>query len=135
MTANTNPIFTVAPVTGWGSLTAANTNYDGTGTVSTLYTAGSNGGYVERIRFKALGTNVATLARIFINNGSTNTTAANNSLFKEIPLPASTSSNTSPLMEYDFEMNLAIPAGYKVNWTLATAVAAGIQATLNGGDY
>lgn len=31
-----------------------------------------NGGFVQRLRFKALGTNVATVARIFLNNGKPN---------------------------------------------------------------
>jgi hypothetical protein len=32
----------------------------------------TNGSYVQRLRFKALGTNVATVARIYINNGGPN---------------------------------------------------------------
>jgi hypothetical protein len=32
----------------------------------------TNGGYLQRLRFKALGTNVATVARIYYNNGDSN---------------------------------------------------------------
>lgn len=32
----------------------------------------TNGGFVQRLRFKAMGTNVATVARIYVNQGYTN---------------------------------------------------------------
>ena len=32
----------------------------------------TNGSYIQRLRFKALGTNVATVARIYTNNGGPN---------------------------------------------------------------
>jgi hypothetical protein len=36
----------------------------------------TNGGYLQRLRFKALGANVATVARIYINRGGANTNFA-----------------------------------------------------------
>ena len=136
MPANTSPIFPLTPQIGWATITAANTGTDGTGTVNTLFTAGANGGRVDYIRCRALGTNVATVLRVFINNGSTNATSTNNALFEELTLPITTASNTSDTGgEYDVALNLSLPTGYKINVTLATAVAAGWKVTAVGGDY
>lgn len=136
MAANQNPIFLLTPIMTWGSLTAANTAMDGTGTVLTVFTADAvNGGYLERIRFRPLGTNAASLARIFLNNGLTNVTVANNSLIDDILLPVSTLSQTAQQLGVDWFLNRQIPVGYKLNVTLATAVAAGWQMSSMGGNY
>src|SRR3972149_272753 len=101
MAANTSPIYTLLADIQWGSadgnggaagpLKTANTAKDGTGTVLTVFTAdATNGGYVQKIRFRAAGTNAATVGRVFINNGSANSTLANNILYDEITLSATT---------------------------------------------
>ena len=138
MSANTNPIYSIAPDFQWGTtvLTAANTAKDGTGTVLTVLTADAiNGGRIEKIRFRAAGTNVATVARVFINNGATNATAANNILYDEITLPATTLSETSALANQEIILNVSLPPGYKINVTIGTAVAAGYYISSNGGKY
>ena len=138
MPANTAPIFSSLGDIQWGAtpLTTANTAKDGTGTVLTVFTAdATNGGFVQRIRFRTAGTNIATVARVFINNGSTNTTAANNILFDEITLPASTVSETSAQPVYELPLNFALPPGDKLNITLGTTVAAGYFISVIGGKY
>ena len=138
MAANNNPIFTAAPDVQWATaaLTTANTAKDGTGTVSTVFTAdAANGGYVHKLVARAIGTNVATVLRIFINNGSTNGTAANNILFAEMTLPATTLSEVAALAPYEMPLNLALPAGYKINCTIGTTVAAGYMLSVVGGKY
>lgn len=138
MAQNTAPVFTNVPHVEWGAsaLTAANTAKDGTGTVLTCFTAdATDGSFVQRIRFRAAGTNVATVARVFINNGSTNATAANNILWDEITLSATTLSETSALSTYELPLNFALQAGYKVNVALGTAVSAGYYISVIGGDY
>ena len=137
MPANTAPIFSLTPVTQWGStaITTANTAKDGTGTVLLVYTAGANGSYVQRVRFRPSGTSVQTVARLFINNGSTNATAANNILFDEITLSAITLSETAAQPSFEIPMNFALPAGYKLNITIGTTVAAGWYVSAIGGDY
>ena len=134
---NTLPIYTASGDTQWyGGATAANTTKDGSsGTIYNVFTAGSNGGYVQRIRFKSLGTNVATVARVFINNGSANTTATNNTYWDDISLPATTVSETSAQPTFELPLNIALPAGYKIFVTLGTAVAAGYTITVIGGKY
>lgn len=72
MAANTSPIFSAfADIQGGDILTAAANEYTGQSinNVVTFTANASNGGYIQRLRFKALGTNVATVARVFINNG------------------------------------------------------------------
>lgn len=137
MAANTSPIFTLSPDIQWAvAITAANTAMDGTGTVVTAFTAdATNGGYVSMIKLKAAGSNVATVARIWLNNGSTNATAANNTLLGELTLLATTASNTLGLAEYSYPLGFALPAGYKINVTLGTAVSAGWIPTVIGGKY
>ena len=138
MAANTSPIYSRTPQFEWGTtaLTTANTAKDGTGTVLTVFIAdATEGSRVEKIRFRAAGTNVATVARVFINNGSTNATAANNILFEEITLPATTLSETSALANQEIILNLSLPAGYKLNVTIGTTVAAGYYISAHGGKY
>jgi hypothetical protein len=136
--ANTQPIFSSLGDIQWGPTTAttANTAVDGTGTVLTVFTADTtNGGFVQRIRFRPAGTNIATVARVFINNGSTNATASNNILYDEITLAATTASANSALAVYELPLNFALPPGYKLNVTLGTTVAAGYFISVIGGKY
>lgn len=117
-------------------ITAANTAMDGTGTVATAFTAdATNGGFVQRLRMRPTGTNVQTVARIFINNGSTNATAGNNTLFDEITLPATTASASGATPCVEVPLGFALPPGYKINVVLGTAVAAGWTAAVIGGKY
>lgn len=137
MAINFEPIFSKAGSIQWApaALLTANTAKDGTGTVSTVFTAGADGALVQKLVARALGTNVATVLRIFINNGSTNATVANNTLLAEMTLPATTLSEVAQQPPYELPLNLALPAGYKINCTIGTAVAAGYQLTVVGGSY
>lgn len=108
-----------------GPIKTANTAKNGTGTVNTLVTGAAGATRVARINFRAAGTNIPTLARIFLNNGSTNATAANNSLWREVALPQTTSNETQPNPEVTISGPAELPSGYKVLITLATTVADG----------
>jgi hypothetical protein len=137
MAANTQPIFSIAGDLEWGAtaITTANTAKDGTGTVLTVFTADVDGSFVQRIRFRSAGTNIATVARVFINNGSTNATPANNILYDEITLAATTLSEVAALPVYELPLNFALPPGYVLNVTLGTTVAAGYYVSVIGGKY
>lgn len=136
MPANTAPIFPLTPQVNWTTLTTANTATDGTGTVSTIFTATTDGSRVDYIRCVSRGTNVATVLRIFINNGSTNATATNNTLFHEQSLPATTASNTVEAGgEMDIPLNISLPNTYRINVTIGTTVATGWGVTAVGGNY
>lgn len=144
MPANTAPIYVLVPdvsnngTTGMNQLvTAAANDYTGAGANNSLiFTAhATEGSYIERIRFKAGGTNVATVARIFINNGSTPTTAANNVFFGEMGLPATTAIATAATVDLGYLMGFGINPGFRIYIGLGTAVAAGWVCTAIGGRY
>lgn len=139
MPANTSPIFTLTPAIHWSdAMTTANTTKDLTsGTIYLVFTAGANGSYVQRIRFRTLGTNsAATVARIWINNGGATGTGTNNTLWDEISLPVTTNSEVAAQANYELPLNFALPSGYTIYVTLGTAPnAAGWDATIIGGDY
>jgi hypothetical protein len=137
MSQNTAPIFIGTPNFGLGtSITGANTAMDGTGTVVTVFTAGASGGYVRRIRVKGQGTNQANVMRVFVNNGSSAGTAANNVLWGELTLNASTASNSANVApDYEYAMNLVLPANYVVNVCLGVTAAAGWIVSAEGGNY
>jgi hypothetical protein len=106
----------------------------------TTVTTGNNvgntaGNFVQKLVARSLGTNIATVLRVFINNGGVNTTAANNSLIAELTLPATTLSEVAAQPDYVLPLNFALPAGFKINVTIGTAVAAGYQVSVIGGQY
>ena len=75
MAGNITPIFSkVGDIQGSSVLTLAANDYNGQNANNIIvYRAdNTNGGYVQRLRFKAMGTNVATVARIYINSGVSN---------------------------------------------------------------
>jgi len=141
MPANNQPIFTRTPDVQWtaSAMTVANTTTDLTGgTIYLVFTAdATEGGYVQRIRFRTLGTNTnATVARVWINNGGVTTTPANNTLFDEITLPTTTVSQVSAQANYELPLNFALPAGDRIYVTLGTApTGPGWVASVIGGKY
>ena len=141
MPANNQPIFTRLADVQWtvSAMTVANTTTDLTaGTIYLAFTAdATNGGYVQRIRFRTLGTNSnATVARVWVNNGATTATAANNTLIDEITLPTTTVSQVAGQANYELPLNFALPAGYRIYVTVGTSpTSAGWNATVIGGKY
>lgn len=138
MPANIDPIYTRAGDIQWsGTITAANISKDlSSGVANLLFTAdATNGGYVRSIFAKALGTNVATVARFFLNNGGTVTASANNTMFKELSLPAITLTETAAQLDVEVPLNIALPPGYRLYVLLGTAVAAGWTFGVIGGKY
>lgn len=144
MAANTAPIYSrlgdVSNNSGTGMnqlITAAANDYTGAGANNSLvFTAdATNGSYIQRLRFKAGGTNIASVMRIFLNNGSANTSATNNTFYGEISLPATTAIATAATVELDYPMNFALPPGFRIYVGLGTAVAAGWVVTPIGGEY
>jgi hypothetical protein len=147
MAQNTNPIFPLVPVNSWVSGPAANAATPGvTANTTTDLTAGTIYGPIETagavegsrldfIKVRSLGTNVATVIRIWINNGAATTTAANNTLYLERTLAATTVSQNGEQPDIVLPMSISLAAGYRVYATFGTAVAAGFHLTAIGGDY
>lgn len=135
MATNITPIYPLTPKVAWGKLVTANTAMDGTGAQVPVYTAGANGARVDKLRCKALGTNVQTVLRVFVNNGATNATPTNNTLIAELTLPATTASGTNGALDRELLLDIALPASYVLNCTIGTTVATGWAITAEGGDY
>jgi hypothetical protein len=139
----TDPQFVETPKTSWAVLTTvdatASKNHDGSSStaanIPAIFTAGASGGYVESVKAVSQGTNVASVLRLFVNNGSASTTATNNSLYKEVALPATTIAEAAALAEVDVLLGISLPAGYKLLACLGTAVATGWAVTAQGADY
>ena len=140
---STAPQFTNSPNKGTpGTLTAANIATNGTGATGRvlIFTAAATGfSLLPTVRIKPLGTGVATIIRLFRNNGSDPEVAGNNTLLWEEAIAASTLSQTAKMPENDVNLDIRL-AGHattpeRIYATLGTAHAAGIQIMpLNGGD-
>jgi len=135
MAANTSPIFSKAGKVQWGDISAANTAKDGTGTVVPIFTAGAEGGLLKKIVVNAKGTNVATVLRLWVNNTGSNAVAANNTLLGSYTIAATTLSEVAALLITEITLDIALPAGYVINATIGTTVAAGLHVVAIGGDY
>jgi hypothetical protein len=139
MAGNIQPIYSRIGDIQWSTsavLTSNATTDLTSGTTYLVFTADStNGGYVQKIRFRPLGTNVATVARVWINNGSTTGTAANNIQWDDITLAATTANAAASLATSELALNFALPPGYTIYVTLGTTVAAGYAVTVIGGKY
>jgi hypothetical protein len=139
MAANIQPIYSKIADIQWSTDTvqSANTTTNLTsGTIYPIFTADTtNGGYVQRVRFRPLGSNAATVARVWINNGSDTTVAANNAMWDEIAIALTTVSQTAAQATYELPLNFPLPASYRLYVTLGTATAAGFDVTVIGGKY
>jgi hypothetical protein len=149
MAANTDPIYSRTPDLQVGGAVLgpnANTALDGTGAnISSIFQADTGeGGFVQKVILKAVGSPVATVARLFVHttNGAftpgTTNTAANTALIAEISLPAITVSQTLASNHYEIPVNIPIPAGYRLLLAFGTSTGAagtGYAATVVGGKY
>ena len=147
MAQNTNPIFPLTPVNTWVSGAAANAATPGvTANTTKDLTSGTiygpiftgkavDGSRLDFIKVRSLGSNAATVIRIWLNNGSATGTAANNALYLERTLSSTTVSETSEQPDLILPLNISLAAGYRVYATFGTAVAAGFHLTAIGGDY
>lgn len=136
MAVNIDPIFVLTPTSPVGqTLSTANTAKDGTGTVVTLATAGTYGQKIKRIVIQPTGTSVKTVVRLFINNGSTNATAGNNTYIKDIAVPANTIVENDVMPNIELDVDIDLPPSYKLNATIGTTVAAALAITAFGGDF
>lgn len=131
MAANFNPIAVLTPNTGQCLLATANLNYDGTGTIVTGFTAGSNGSRVPRVKAFATGSTVAGLVNIFVKQGSTYTPLGS-IVVGAVASPSATvppwSGSWTPEVE-----PLILKTGATLVFT--TTISQGIAIAVPGGDF
>ena len=151
MSANTAPRFTnVAntPSLAFTSSFSANTKSDGAGTVGTdiglLFTAGTNGSFVDAIVImpaaSAAATNTAqTVIRFYISTKTSGVTSnADTHLIAEVSLPAIPADHsTNAVNPYVVPIGRTIPSGTTILVSSHAAAAANTlwQVTAFGGDY
>lgn len=116
----------------------ANTALDGSGTLYKLFTAGANGSYIQKIRFRPVGSPAATVCRVFISQSGT-TSATNTWLYDEITLPLVTLSQTAATSVFELPMNFALPASPYSLWvtfgTSTGSAGTGYSVVCIAGDY
>ena len=146
MPANTSPIYSITGAvdsvasnnSGLVVGSTADTNQSGAATnIYKVFTAGANGSYVQKIRFRPVGSPAATVARVFISS-STTTSATNTWLYDEITLPAVTVSQTAASSVFELPLNFALDANYLLYVTFGTSTGSsgtGYSVVVIGGDY
>ena len=134
MAANTSPIFALVPEAKFVTVTAATTDRTGATTTNLveLLTATTDGTKITQIGAKVAGSNVGTLALIFI----TNTSGTSPKLFDEITLPAITASTTvTSQRAVTAYSDLQLKSGQKVLVGITVAVTDGVNIFAIKGDY
>jgi hypothetical protein len=145
MPANTSPIYSIvgatdsvaANNTGLVVGPTANTAQDGSGTLYKAFTAGANGSYIQKMRFRPVGSPVATVCRVFISSSSTTSTTVT-WLYDEITLPAITLSQTAASSVYELPLNFAIDPNYLLYVAFGTSTGSsgtGYSIVTIAGDY
>lgn len=147
---NTAPGFTKSPIAiNACRLTAANTNSDGTGNITTptmflVATAGANGSYLDFLRqmatASAAGTaTTATVHRFYLSTISSGaTTNANTFLFKEYAVPSVSADSASLAQnEIDVPCGFWVPANMTILASTHSAPAANTAWIILpfGGDF
>lgn len=114
------------------AVSTANTNYDGTGTIVTVFTAGSSGSKISEVSIQATVNPADSVVNLFLHDGT--------SFFYfdsfDIGDPA-TSSTTVPgyrdTRSYD---NLLLPSGWSLRASITVALTSGvINVIVHGADF
>lgn len=122
------PVFAATPRCAAGALSAANANRDGTGTVVTVFTAGSSGSKIEEVRITPAATTTAGMVRLYLHDGTTYTLLGEHAI-AAATLSASVASTTTSIV-YD---NLILPNGWSLR--ASTEKAEAIKVMAFGGDF
>lgn len=128
MALSNRPVFPQTPKMAFAKLTAANTGLDGSGTITTLLTAGADGAVVTSLQARCQATVTATALRVFISLDGGSTWA----LWEEKLMGAYTVANTTAQTPVTFvakgspEQAIRLPASARLGVTIAVALAGGI---------
>lgn len=133
MAANTSPIFTLTPIVGVATISAANTNRDGTGTIVQVVAGGTDGTRIDRIAVTATVTTSAGIVALYIdpNTGTYH-------LWQEMLVSAITASTTVAAFGSEFVRSdglplIVLPANYKIG--ASTQIANNFRVVAFGGNY
>ena len=97
--------------TGMVTISTANTNLDGSGTMGTVLTAASSGILIKNVFIKAVGTGSTStsqgMVRLFVDDGGNNIR-----LLREVEIPEMGQSSTDPTFEAVIPLNYELKSGY-----------------------
>ena len=116
------PSFAAIPVIWRGSVSTANTNRDGTGTIVTLGTAGSNGTKINTVRIKATGDPADSVVTLFLHDGT------NYYLIDEFDLgnPVAGSATVTTYSDAHSFSDWVLPSGYSLRAAITAALTSGV---------
>lgn len=118
-----SPAFASTPRIGFGSVSTANTNYDGTGTIVDVLTGAAAGTRVDRLVLQATGNPADSTVTIFLYDGTTYR------LFDTIDIGDPAAASTT-VAGYRFEKvyyDLVLPsASWKVAAAVTVALTSGV---------
>ncbi len=92
--------------TGMVTISTANPNLNGTGTLGTVITAASNGTLIKTVTVKAITNTTQGMVRLFIFDG------LKTKLIEEIEIPAVTKSATDPAFETTVHLYFRLKSGW-----------------------
>lgn len=128
----TTPQFVSTPHIGVNDVSTANTARDGSGTIETIFTAGSNGSRVEEIVLKATADPADSTVVIFLHDGS------NYFVFDEFDIgnPAAASTTVESYRTSRTYENLVLANGWSIRASITVALTSGvINVFCLGGDF
>lgn len=93
------------PNTGGVTISTANGNLDGTGTMGTVITSANDGTIIEKIIVKATGSTTEGMVRLFVGSGGTKR------LYREISIPELTQTGVEPAFQVKLDEDLVLDSG------------------------
>lgn len=127
-----NPQFAGSPAIGAASLSTANANRDGTGTIATILTAGASGTKIEEIVLKSDADPADCTVVFYLYDGTTYF------VYDEwdIGNPAAGSTTVASFRESRTYPNLVLKSGWSLRASITVAPTAGtVKAFAFGGDF
>lgn len=101
--------YAATPRTEVAQVSAANTNRDGTGTIATVFAAGTNGSRIDDIAITPTVTTTAGMVRLYIHDGT------NARLWREVVIAANTPSASNPVLPSLLSnLGLILKSGYSL---------------------
>jgi hypothetical protein len=125
MAVNNDPVFGKTPKHAAVAVSAANTNLDGTGTITTLLTAGADGAIVTSLKCWATATGTAKRCNVFASTDGGTTWKLHESQLMAAYTVANTTVQTPVTFVDKTDPNAAIvlPANAKIGVTIMVAEA------------
>ncbi len=125
MAVNNDPVFGKTPKHAAAAVSAANTNLDGTGTITTLLTAGADGAIVTSLKCWATATGTAKRCNVFVSTDGGTTWKLHESQLMAAYTVADTTVQTPVTFVDKADPNAAIilPASAKIGVTIMVAEA------------